>query len=109
MRPGSPSPHATAGPALPGSAEARPTSDPPRPPVLRIWPCALAGWALWTVWAWWLEHEPAAFDEPLWLRWSRACAEHPVRGPLALGLLCLGLRRLRAGPEGAGFAPAERL
>jgi len=45
--------------------------------------------------------------EPLVLRWFRALAEHPVRGPLGLVLLTLAARPNRPshGQEGRSEAP----
>ena len=44
------------------------------------------------VWA--LDARPAALGEPLALRWLRALADHPVRGPLGLVLALLAIRAL---------------
>jgi len=52
---------------------------------------------------------PADFDEPLWLRWARACGDHPVRTPLALFLVAWGLGKRIPGPEPPGFDPGDGL
>ena len=73
----------------------------------------LAGWAVWAAAAWGLALVPATFDEPLWLRWARACAEHRVRTPLAVGLGLLGCAWLCKGPRTdapePGFGPEHNL
>ena len=43
---------------------------------------------------------PPAWDQPLLLRWLRTAIEHPVRTPLAVGLLLLAASR-RAPPASA--------
>ena len=85
-------------------------AEDPRGTLLRL---ALAAWAVTVVARWCLERVPPEFDEPLWLRWARACVEHPVRTPLALGLLGWGLTRRTPGPDppglGPGFGPGKGL
>lgn len=41
---------------------------------------------------WALDGWPAVLDEPVVLRWLRGLAEHPVRAPVALVCIALGLR-----------------
>ena len=77
----------------------------------------MLAWAIWAAAAWWVRLRPAEFDEPLLLRWVRACAEHPVRAPLALALVVWGAGRLlgmaragaRSAVSGPGFDLGESL
>ena len=70
---------------------------------------ALLCWALAAAGAWLVHRVPADFDEPLWLRWARACGDHPVRTPLALFLVAWGLGKRIPGPEPPGFDPGDGL
>ena len=54
----------------------------------------VAAFAVHRLLAWALDARPAALGEPLTLRWLRALAEHPIRGPLGLALAVLALRAL---------------
>ncbi len=95
-----------------------PSSTPTKPPLglgsvsdhsSRVWLYLLLGWVLWALGAWFLGDSPALSGEPAWLRWCRACAEHPVRTPLGLGLLVHGLATLTRLSEEAGLGLGERL
>ena len=86
-------------------------------PLAHVRGAVLLAWAIWVAAAWWVRLRPAEFDEPLLLRWVRACAEHPVRAPLALALVVWGAGRLlgmaragaRSAVSGPGFDLGESL
>jgi len=62
----------------------------PREPR-RFWRALAVAFAACTGSSWILDALPPAIGEPVLLRWLRALAEHPVRGPLGLALAWIGL------------------
>lgn len=103
-------------PSSGGPALAPRAGEPLEHPA-RVRGAVLLAWGAWAAAAWWVRLRPAEFDEPLLLRWVRACAEHPVRAPLALALVVWGAGRLlgmaragaRSAVSGPGFDLGESL
>lgn len=65
--------------------------------TLPAWRVAAAALALHVALSFVLAQVPARPGEALFVRWARSLAEHPVRGPVALGLILFAL----ASPRGA--------
>ena len=63
-------------------------------PSTRFWRVMLGSMAAHTGLIWVLEAIPVRTNELLGLRWLRALAEHPVRGPLGLALAVVGVVQL---------------
>ena len=66
----------------------------------RFWPVLLGSMAAHTALIWALEAIPVHNNEFLGLRWIRALAEHPVRGPLGLALALVGVVQLVRAMQG---------
>ena len=66
-------------------------------PSARFWLMLLGATAAHTALIWVLDAIPVHNNEHVTLRWLRALAEHPVRGPLGLALAAVGaLKFVRA-------------
>ncbi len=59
-----------------------------------FWPALLASATAFAALTWVLDGLPAQNEEGLVLRWLRALAQHPVRGPVGLALVIVGTRQL---------------
>lgn len=66
----------------------------PQPPNARFWRTLAAALVFHMGLVWALDALPPRTGEVLPLRWLRALAEHPIRGPLGLALAVLGVRLL---------------
>lgn len=69
-------------------------AEPEARPSARFWRLLLGSIAAHTSLIWALEAIPAHTNELIGLRWLRALAEHPVRGPLGLALAVVGVVQL---------------
>ena len=82
-------------PAGPGPIDADPTAE--RDPAARRFPLLLlASIAAHAGLTWALDAVPVTIGEALVLRWLRALAEHPIRGPLGLALGATAVLHLAA-------------
>jgi len=76
-------------------APAQSADTPPAHSRLHLpWHIFVASGCVHLAITWSLDGIPAARGEPWALRWMRALAEHPVRGPLGLAMAWLGARAL---------------
>ncbi len=75
-------------------AESSGSAEQETRPSARFWRVLLCSMAAHTGLIWVLDAIPVHSNELLGLRWLRALAEHPVRGPLGLALAIVGVVQL---------------